>query len=102
MNEWVWSVDGVIVTWEKHSTYKTTFISATLYGTNPTRTGLGLNPAPSQSERLPNNCLSHVKGENLHVKETRADECATKGFTRFLYLPKAAKYEHKMITSLQM
>jgi hypothetical protein len=58
MDEWVWSIGGMILTGENWSTGRETHISVILSTTNPTWTELGLNPG-CKFKRPATDRLSH-------------------------------------------
>jgi len=59
MNEWVWSIDRIILTGKNQNTPRKPWPSATLSTTNPIRTGLHANPGVC-GERSRTNSHSHL------------------------------------------
>jgi len=63
VNEWVWSIGGMILTGENWSSGRKTSYSGSLSTTNPTRTDLGWNNGLS-GERPATNRLRQFKSAN--------------------------------------
>jgi len=103
-DKWVWSVDGMIETWEK-KVLKEQPVPVPLYTAQiPPGWAPRSNPAPPhQSEKLPTNCLSHVTRRSCLSRNIVLTNTQQKGvgFTHFQYLPNAAKYnKNKFITNV--
>jgi hypothetical protein len=57
-SEWVWSIGGVILTGENRSTWRKTYLGATVSTISVTRTDMGLNPGLC-SQSMATNHLNH-------------------------------------------
>lgn len=66
MNEWVCSVDGIVLKVETRSTMTARCPIATWFTTDLTRTGPGINPG-LRSDRPWTNCLSHIDIQVMSV-----------------------------------
>jgi len=66
MNEWVWSVDGMVLKVETRSILTASCPIATWFTTDLTRTGPGMNPR-LRSDRPRTNSLNHIEIQAMSV-----------------------------------